>query len=104
MLIARDHARKSMELEPQRRGDVFRVIATISRSRPGYNGSEFVSALYGQALAHDHPAVANGVCGRMWDGMPDNAELVDTMHAAIDNPAIAEKIFVRNAEALFFGR
>ncbi|MBY5566822.1 amidohydrolase family protein [Rhizobium leguminosarum] len=40
----------------------------------------------------------------LWDGMPDDAELVETMHAAIDDPAIAEKIFVRNAEALFFGR
>jgi predicted TIM-barrel fold metal-dependent hydrolase len=36
--------------------------------------------------------------------MPDDAELIETMQAAIDDPAMAEKIFVRNAEALFFGR
>ncbi|MBY3156567.1 amidohydrolase family protein [Rhizobium laguerreae] len=40
----------------------------------------------------------------LWDGMPDDTELVETMQAAIDDPAVAEKIFVRNAEALFFGR
>ncbi|MCB2405626.1 amidohydrolase family protein [Rhizobium ruizarguesonis] len=40
----------------------------------------------------------------LWDGMPDDAELIETMQAAIDDPAMAEKIFVRNAEALFFGR
>ncbi|MBA5801214.1 amidohydrolase family protein [Rhizobium changzhiense] len=40
----------------------------------------------------------------LWDGMPDDTELIETMQAAIDDPAIAEKIFVRNAEALFFGR
>ncbi|MBY3345993.1 amidohydrolase family protein [Rhizobium laguerreae] len=40
----------------------------------------------------------------LWDGMPDDAELVETMQAAIDDPATAEKVFVRNAEALFFGR
>ncbi|MBB4442556.1 MULTISPECIES: amidohydrolase family protein [Rhizobium] len=40
----------------------------------------------------------------LWDGMPDDAQLIEIMQAAIDNPAIAEKIFVRNAEALFFGR
>ncbi|MBA1346651.1 amidohydrolase family protein [Rhizobium sp. WYCCWR 11152] len=40
----------------------------------------------------------------LWDGMPDDAELIETMQAAIDDSAIAEKIFVRNAEALFFGR
>jgi hypothetical protein len=36
--------------------------------------------------------------------MPDDAELIETMQAAIDDPTMAEKIFVRNAEALFFGR
>ncbi|MBY5589813.1 amidohydrolase family protein [Rhizobium leguminosarum] len=40
----------------------------------------------------------------LWDGMPDDTELVETKQAAIDDPAVAEKIFVRNAEALFFGR
>jgi hypothetical protein len=40
----------------------------------------------------------------MGDGMPDDAELIETMLAAIDDRTIAEKIFVRNAEALFFGR
>ncbi|XKM41204.1 amidohydrolase family protein [Rhizobium ruizarguesonis] len=40
----------------------------------------------------------------LWDGMPDDTDLVETMQAAIDDPAVAEKIFVRNAEALFFGR
>jgi predicted TIM-barrel fold metal-dependent hydrolase len=40
----------------------------------------------------------------LWDGMPDDADLIETMQAAIDDPAVAEKIFVRNAEALFFGR
>ncbi|MBY5712005.1 amidohydrolase family protein [Rhizobium leguminosarum] len=40
----------------------------------------------------------------LWDGMPDDTELVETMQAAIEDPAVAEKIFVRNAEALFFGR
>ncbi|MGO7900040.1 amidohydrolase [Rhizobium ruizarguesonis] len=40
----------------------------------------------------------------LWDGMPDDTELVETMQATIDDPAVAEKIFVRNAEALFFGR
>lgn len=40
----------------------------------------------------------------LWDGMPDDAELIETMQAAIDDPTVAEKIFVRNAEALFFGR
>ncbi|RXT16964.1 hydrolase [Rhizobium leguminosarum] len=40
----------------------------------------------------------------LWDGMPDDTELVETMQATIDDSAIAEKIFVRNAEALFFGR
>ncbi|NKK01472.1 amidohydrolase family protein [Rhizobium leguminosarum bv. viciae] len=40
----------------------------------------------------------------LWDGMPDDADLIETIRAAIDDPTIAEKIFVRNAEALFFGR
>jgi len=40
----------------------------------------------------------------LWDGMPDDAELIEAMQAAIDDPTAAEKIFVRNAEALFFGR
>jgi len=40
----------------------------------------------------------------LWDGMHDDADLIETIRAAIDDPTIAEKIFVRNAEALFFGR
>ncbi|TBE94234.1 hydrolase [Rhizobium leguminosarum] len=62
----------------------------------------------GRALAASH---AEGLLWgsdwphtELWDGMPDDAELIETMQAAIDDPAIAEKIFVRNAEALFFGR
>jgi predicted TIM-barrel fold metal-dependent hydrolase len=39
----------------------------------------------------------------LWDSMPDDTELIETMQAAIDDPAVAEKIFIRNAEALFFG-
>lgn len=40
----------------------------------------------------------------LWEGMPDDADLIESTQAAIDNTAMADKIFVQNAEALFFGR
>ncbi|WP_163875980.1 amidohydrolase family protein [Rhizobium laguerreae] len=62
----------------------------------------------GQALAASHAERllwgSDWPHTELWDGMPDDTELVETMQAAIDDPAVAEKIFVRNAEALFFGR
>jgi len=36
--------------------------------------------------------------------MPDDADLIDGMQDAIGDPALARKIFIENAEALFFER
>ncbi|MGR9318737.1 amidohydrolase family protein [Rhizobium leguminosarum] len=62
----------------------------------------------GRALAASHAETllwgSDWPHTELWDGMPDDADLIETIRAAIDDPTIAEKIFVRNAEALFFGR
>jgi predicted TIM-barrel fold metal-dependent hydrolase len=40
----------------------------------------------------------------LWSDMPDDADLIDGMQDAIGNPELARKIFIENAETLFFGR
>ena len=40
----------------------------------------------------------------LWEFMPNDADLIDLMGAALEDMAQARKIFVTNAETLFFGR
>jgi predicted TIM-barrel fold metal-dependent hydrolase len=40
----------------------------------------------------------------LWSDMPDDADLIDDIQDAIGNPSLARKIFIENAETLFFGR
>lgn len=40
----------------------------------------------------------------LWAGMPDDAELIDAMHAWLDTDAIRQQVFVANSQSLFFGR
>lgn len=75
----------------------------LTRER-GYAGfAEVVSA-----LAASHPDKL--LWGSDWphtellSDMPDDADLIDGMQDAIGNPELARKIFIENAETLFFGR
>jgi predicted TIM-barrel fold metal-dependent hydrolase len=70
----------------------------------GYAG--FAEAV--KALASSHPEKllwgTDWPHTELWSDMPDDADLVDRMQDAIAGTTLARKIFVENAEALFFGR
>ncbi|MDR6666108.1 amidohydrolase family protein [Rhizobium sp. 1399] len=61
-----------------------------------------------RALAASHPDKllwgSDWPHTELWSDMPDDAELIDGMQDAIGNPELARKIFIENAETLFFGR
>lgn len=61
-----------------------------------------------QALAASHPGKllwgSDWPHTELWSDMPDDADLIDGMQDAIGAPALAHKIFIENAEMLFFGR
>ena len=61
-----------------------------------------------QALAASHPEKllwgSDWPHTELWSDMPDDADLIDGMQDAIGNPELARKIFIENAETLFFGR
>ncbi len=60
------------------------------------------------ALAASHPEKllwgSDWPHTELWSDMPDDADLIDGMQDAIGNPELARKIFIENAETLFFGR
>ena len=61
-----------------------------------------------QALAASHPEKllwgSDWPHTELWSDMPDDADLVDGMQDAIGASTLARKIFIENAETLFFGR
>ncbi|MBW9054465.1 amidohydrolase family protein [Rhizobium mesosinicum] len=73
-------------------------------SQPGYAG--FAEVV--RTLAASHPDKllwgSDWPHTELWSDMPDDADLIDRVQEAIGDPALARKIFVENAETLFFGR
>jgi len=61
-----------------------------------------------QALAASHPQKllwgSDWPHTELWSDMPDDAELIDRMQDAVGAPILARKIFIENAETLFFSR
>lgn len=74
----------------------------LTRER-GYEG--FAEVV--RALAASHPQKllwgSDWPHTELWSDMPDDADLIDGMQDAIGDPALARKIFIENAETLFFG-
>ncbi|WP_064710188.1 amidohydrolase family protein [Rhizobium bangladeshense] len=73
-------------------------------SQPGYAG--FAEVV--RTLAASHPDKllwgSDWPHTELWSDMPDDADLIDRVQEAIGDPALARKVFVENAERLFFGR
>lgn len=71
---------------------------------PGYGG--FAEVV--QTLAASHPEKllwgSDWPHTELWSNMPDDADLIDEIQEAIGETALARKIFIENAETLFFGR
>ncbi|MGO4199679.1 amidohydrolase [Rhizobium sp. YAF28] len=75
----------------------------LTRER-GYAGfAEVVGAL---AASHPEKLLwgSDWPHTELWSDMPDDADLIDGIQDAIGNPELARKIFIENAETLFFGR
>lgn len=73
----------------------------LTRER-GYGGfAEIV-----RALAASHPDKllwgSDWPHTELWSDMPDDADLIDGVQDAVANPSLARKIFIENAETLFF--
>ncbi|WP_454854461.1 amidohydrolase family protein [Rhizobium binxianense] len=75
----------------------------LTRER-GYAGFAEVA----RALAASHPEKllwgSDWPHTELWSDMPDDADLIDGVQDAIGTPMLAHKIFIENAETLFFGR
>ncbi|WP_416066939.1 amidohydrolase family protein [Rhizobium sp. ZK1] len=60
-----------------------------------------------QALAASHPEKllwgTDWPHTELWSDMPDDADLIDRMQEAIGTPELTRRIFIDNAETLFFG-
>ncbi|MGR9173123.1 amidohydrolase family protein [Rhizobium sp. KDH_Rht_773_N] len=86
-------------------GGYIKLTAPYRLTRePGYAG--FAEVV--RALAASHPEKllwgSDWPHTELWNDMPDDADLIDGMQEAIGEAALARRIFIENAETLFFGR
>lgn len=86
-------------------GGYIKLTAPYRLARnPGYGG--FAEVV--RALAASHPEKllwgSDWPHTELWSDMPDDADLIDGMQDAVNDPSHTRKIFVENAATLFFGR
>lgn len=86
-------------------GGYIKLTAPYRLTRePGYVGFAEVA----RTLTASHPEKllwgSDWPHTELWSNMPDDADLIDGMQDAIGTTMLARKIFIENAETLFFGR